>query len=277
MKIKIGILVVSCIAMAACGSATGGSTGSSSPGVGDAVVFKTSAIVYGEGKVEKVEGGKYEIRSGSNIAKADVADVYRLPTPGSKVEVQPGDVVVAFQRETYWSAGEVKAVNGNVIEVEPVSGSKINAAPDKVVKVSSTATADVKGEVAKKVFEDTGKTKKPVLPEDWKPKKGEKVAAQWSFGSWHVAIIKNVNANNADIDWQNGWSDSSVALDKLAPYPTETGEMPAVGSYVIVRPQSDIQEWKFATVLSLSGGDAEVKFADGKTTKAKKIDIIPLG
>ena len=117
MKIKIGVFIVSCILMAACGGATGGLTGSSAPAVGDSVVFKTSAIVYGEGKVEKVEGGKYEIRSGSNIAKADAADVYALPKAGSKTEIKPGDIVVAFQRETYWSAGEVKAVNGDVIEV----------------------------------------------------------------------------------------------------------------------------------------------------------------
>lgn len=269
---KIVVFAILCSIASACG----GVAGSSTPKVGDAVVFKTSAVVYGEGKVEKVEDGKYEIRSGSNIAKADAADVYALPKAGSKAEIKPGDIVVAFQRETYWSAGEVKTVNGDVIEVEPVSGSKINAAPDKVVKVSSTAVADIRGEAAKKGFEEAGKVKKPVIPKDWKPKKDEKVAAQWSFGSWHVAIIKNVNANNADIDWQNGWSDSSVSLDKLAPYPTETGEMPAVGSYVIVRPQSDTQEWKFATVSSVSGTEAEVKFADGKTTKAKRIDLIPL-
>jgi hypothetical protein len=272
MKIKFGIIIILGVAVAACG----GAEGSSNPKVGDAVVFKTSAVVYAEGKVEKVEGGKYEIRSGSNIAKADSADVYPLPKPGSKTEIQAGDIVVAFQRETYWSAGEVKAINGDVIEVEPISGSKINAARDKVVKVSSTAVADIKGEAAKKSFEETGKTKKPVIPKDWKPKKDEKVAAQWSFGTWHVAIIKNVNANNVDIDWQNGWSDSSVSLDKIAPYPTDTGEMPAAGSYVLVRPQSDTQEWRFATVSSVSNGEAEVKFADGKTTKAKRIDLIPL-
>jgi hypothetical protein len=274
MKIKTGILIIVCAALAACGGAIGGTGAGSSPKVGDSVVFKTSPVVYGEGKVEKVEGGKYEIRSGNNIQKADANDVY--PMPKGKSEIQPGDIVVAFQRETYWSAGEVKAVNGDVIEVEPVSGSKINAAPDKVVKVSATAVADIKGEIAKKGFEEAGKSKKPVLPKDWKPKKDEKVAAQWSFGSWHVAIIKNVNANNVDIDWQNGWSDSSVALDKIAPYPTGSGEPPAQGSYVIVKPQSDTQEWKFATVASVSGSEAEVKLADGKTQKVRNTDFITL-
>lgn len=274
MKIKIGVLIISCVAIAACGGAIGGTKAGSGPAVGDTVVFKTSSVVYGEGKVEKIEGGKYEIRSGSNIQKADANDVY--PMPKGKTEIQPGDIVVAFQRETYWSAGEVKAVNGDVVEIEPVSGSKINAAPDKVLKVSATAVADIKGEMAKKSFEEAGKSKKPVLPKDWKPKKGEKVAAQWSFGSWHVAIIKNVNQNNVDIDWQNGWSDGSVALDKIAPYPTGTAAMPPEGSYVIVKPQSDTQEWKFATVASVSGAEAEVKMADGKTQKVRNTDFIAL-
>lgn len=272
-RLSIILIIAAAAGLAGCGGAVAGLSGDSAPKVGDSVVFKTSSIVYGEGKVEKVEAGKYEIRSGSNIAKADAADVY--PLPKGKSDIKAGDIVVAFQRETYWSAGEVKAVNGDVIEVEPVSGSKINAAADKVLKVSSTAVADIKGEMSKKGFEETGKTKKPVLPKDWKPRKGEKVAAQWSFGSWHVAIIKNVNRNNVDIDWQNGWSDGSVALDKIAPYPTG-GALPAVGTYVIVKPQSDTQEWKFATITSTTGDEAEVKFADGKTQKAKSSDIIAL-
>lgn len=273
-NLQIAVVLILAGVLAGCAGSVAGVGGGSSPKVGDSVVFKTSSVVYGEGKVEKVEAGKYEIRSGNNIQKADVNDVY--PMPKGKSEIQPGDIVVAFQRETYWSAGEVKAINGDVVEVEPVSGSKINAAADKVMKVSATAVADIKGEIAKKGFEDAGKSKKPVLPKDWKPKKGEKVAAQWSFGSWHVAVIKNVNQNNVDIDWQNGWSDGSVALDKIAPYPTGSGEMPATGAYVIVKPQSDTQEWKFATIASVSGSDAEVKMADGKTQKVRNTDFIEL-
>jgi hypothetical protein len=276
MKTANAILVLAATAfLVGCGGAIGGSAGNA-PKVGDNVVFKASATVYSEGKVEKIEGGKYEIRTGSNIAKADAADVYPMPSAREKSDFKAGDLVVAFQRETYWAAGEVKNVLGDVIEVEPVSGTKINAGHDKVIRVSPSAVADIKQSIEKKGFEEIGKSKKPVLSKDWKPKRGDKVAAQWSFGTWHVAIIKNVNANNVDIDWQNGWSDGSVGLDKIAPYPSAATTPPAIGAYVIVKPPTDAQEWKFATVSSVSGDEIEVKFADNKAQRIKKADIIVL-
>lgn len=275
-RIKTLILFAVLVILGGCGGAVTKLSGDSKPQVGDTVVFKSSAVVYNEGKVEKVEGGKYEIRSGNNIAKADAADVYALPKAGEKSDVKTGDFVVAFSREIYWTGGEVKNVTADLVEVQPDTGAKLNVAPDKIIKVSPAAVADIKQSFESKAFEELGKTKKPVLPKDWKPKKGEKVAAQWSFGSWHVAIVKNVNANNIDIDWQNGWSDGTVAADKIAPYPTAANMMPKINDYVIVKPQSDTAEWKFATVTAVNGQEIEVKLADGKTQKVKNVDFIAL-
>lgn len=180
----------------ACGSltdkVTGGSAGAK-PAVGDTVLFKSGPVNYSEGKVEKVEGGKYEIRFKDSIAKPDAGDVYTLPKSGAKADVKAGDFVVAFSTEIYWVGAEVKNVTNDSIEVEKASGGKLNVAHDKIIKVSPTAIADIKQNVEAKAFEDLGKTKKPVLPKDWKPKAGDKIAAQWSFGSWHPAEIKHVN------------------------------------------------------------------------------------
>ncbi len=246
------------------------------PKVGDTVVFKSSAILYSEGKVEKLEGGKYEIRSGNNIVKTDAADVYPLPAAGTKSDVKAGDIVIAFSREVHWSGGEVKNITAEIVEIEPVSGQKLNVPHDKMIKISPAAIADIKQNMEKRGFDDAGKTKKPVLPKDWKPKRGEKVAAQWSFGTWHVAIVKNVNANDIDLDWQNGWSDGSVAKDKVAPYPGAANAMPKVNDYVIVKPVNETAEWRFATVVAVSGQEAEVKFGDGKTQKLRNTDLIGL-
>ena len=252
------------------------SGGGSKPKVGDTVLFKTGPIIYSEGKVEKIEGTKFEIRAGDAIAKPDASDVYVLPKAGSKTDAKVGDFVVAFNYQTYWEGGEVKGVTDSLVEVEKASGGKLNVAQEKIVKVSAAAIADIKQSIEAKAFEDAGKSKKPILPKDWKPKAGDKVAAQWSFGSWHVAIIKHVNPNNIDIDWQNGWSDGTVSPDKIAAYPTTANAIPKVGDYVIVRPDSDTQEWKFATVTTISGQEIDVKFSDGKTKKLKNTDFISM-
>ena len=282
------LLLIACASVffSACGMIGGASSGNgeTKPGaadvsklkVGDTVVFKSSATAYNEGKIEKIEGGKYEVRSGNNIAKPDAGDIYVPAATGAKSDVKAGDIVVAFSNDLYWTGGEVKAVNGDVIEVEKAGGGKLNAAPDKIIRVSPKAIADIKGEIDSKAFEDLGEKKVPVNPKDWKPKKGDKIAAQWSLGSWHVAVIKNVNTNNVDIDWQNGWSDGTAPLDKIAPYPTAANAMPKTGDYVILKPTSDSGEWEFAVVTTVSGSEAEVKLADGKTQKVKNTEFIGL-
>lgn len=274
---KLLLLLCAGLILSACGAVSDKIAGGGAKSqVGDTVLFKSGAVNYSEGKVEKIEGSKFEIRSNSNIAKADAADVYAMPKAGAKSDAKTGDFVVAFSNEIYWVGGEVKNVTADLIEVEKASGGKLNVAHDKVVKVSPAAVADIKQNIEAKAFEDAGKSKKPVLPKDWKPKAGEKVAAQWSFGSWHVAVIKHVNAANVDIDWQNGWSDGTVARDKIAAYPTAANAMPKVNDYVIVKPQSDTQEWKFAVVTAVTGQDVEVKFSDGKTSKIKSLDFIAM-
>lgn len=271
--------------LTACGATVGKQGGNSAktesgsgekPQAGETVLFKTGPVNYAEGKVEKVEGGKYEIRSKDNIARPDAADVYRLPEAGAKIDAQPGDFVAAFNYEIYWEGGEVKNISDDVIEVEKASGGKLTVARDKIVKVSPAAVAAIKQAVSAKAFEDAGKQKKPVLPAGWKPKQGEKVAAQWTFGTWHVAVIKHVNANNIDIDWQNGWSDGTIAKDKVAPYPTAANPMPNVGDYVIIKPQNDISAWTFAIVMAANNQEIEAKSADGKTQKVKNTDFIPM-
>jgi len=279
------LLLMACASLffSACGMISSGSgnaetkTGTADAAklkVGDQVIFKSSSTAYSEGKIEKIEGGKYEVRSGNNIAKPDAGDIYVPPASGAKADVKAGDIVVAFNNDLYWTGGEVKSVNGDVIEVEKATGGKLNVAPDKIIRVSPKAIADIRGEIDTKTFEDLGKKKTPVTPKDWKPKKGEKIAAQWALGSWHVAVIKNVNTNNVDIDWQNGWSDGTAPLDKIAPYPTAANVMPKVSDYVIVKPTSDGGEWEFAVVTAINGSEAEVKLADGKTQKVKSTEFI---
>ena len=251
-------------------------SGSTKAQAGEMVLFKSGPVNYSEGKVEKVEDGKYEIRSKDSIAKPAAADIYALPKDSAKSDVKVGDYVVAFNYEIYWEGGEVKNVTDDLVEVEKASGGKLDVAHDKIVKVSPAGIAAIKQAVEAKAFEDLGKTKKPVLPANWKPKPGDKIAGQWAFGSWHPAELKHVNANDVDIEWKNGWKNGNISRDKIAPYPTGTSPMPKANDYVIVRPTNDTSEWKFAVVTSVSGQEAEVKFADGKTQKVKNTDFIAM-
>lgn len=285
---KLLLLICVSFFLSACGAVTekisgesksGGETKTSTGGkpvAGDTVLFKAGPINYSEGKVEKVEGGKYEIRSKDSIAKPSVADVYALPKENAKSDVKVGDYVVAFNYEIYWEGGEVKSVTDDLVEVEKATGGKLNVSHDKIVKVSPAGIAAIKQSIEAKAFEDLGKTKKPVLPANWKPKPGMMVAAQWAFGSWHPAELKHVNANDVDIEWKNGWKNGNIAKDKIAPYPTGSGAMPNTNDYVIVRPTSEFSEWKFAVVTSVSGQEIEVKFSDGKTQKVKNTDFIAM-
>ncbi|MGI8786352.1 MAG: hypothetical protein ACR2HG_01140 [Pyrinomonadaceae bacterium] len=274
----IGLFLTACGAISekVKGDDKNAEAGNGKPQVGDTVLFKNGPINYAEGKIDKTDGGKYEIRLNDSIAKPDASEIYALPKAGSKTDVKPGDIVVAFNYDKYWEGGEVKNVTDDLVEVEKATGGKLNVAHDKIIKVSPKGIADIKQNIEAKAFEDLGKTKKPFLPKDWKPKEGEKVAAQWSFGSWHVAVIKHINANNIDIDWQNGWSDGTVATDKVAPYPTAASPMPKANDYVILKPSSDSGEWKFAVVTSVTGQEAEVKLADGKTQKVKNTEFIAM-
>ena len=281
---KIGLIILASLFFTACGGGgalagklTGASSSGSKPQPGETVIFKTAPQVYAEGKVEKVEGTKYEIRYGNTIGKPDAMDVYALPAAGSKTDVKVGDTVVAFSREGFWAGGTVTNVADDVVEVQPADrGSKLNVPHEKIVQVSPAAVADIKKYAASKDFEETGKTKKPVLPAGWKPRAGDRVAAQWAFGSWHPAEIKHVNANDVDIEWKNGWKNGNISRDKIAPYPTAASPMPKTDDYVIVRPTNDTSDWKFAIVTAVSGQEAEVRFADGKTQKLKAGDFIAM-
>lgn len=179
---KLLLLACAGIFLSACGAAAEKAGGESKSGgsaakmqTGDTVVYKTGPINYNEGKVEKYEAGKYEIRSGSSIPSVDAADVYALPKAGAKSDVKTGDYVVAFSREIYWEGGEVKNVSDDFVEIQSAGGEKRNVAPEKVGKVSPAAIADIKQSIAAKAFDDAGKTKKAVLPEKWKPRAGDKI------------------------------------------------------------------------------------------------------
>ncbi|MEO6390744.1 MAG: DUF4537 domain-containing protein [Pyrinomonadaceae bacterium] len=290
MKITLLVALLA-FGMLACGSSKTANDGSTSSGdpkpgttstkpkVGDTAVYKFSPQGYVEGKVEKIDGSRYEFKYGTSIEKVDADDVHPLPAAGAKADVKAGDIVVARDRDrdNYWAGSVVKNVTPDLIEVENIDNGKVSSVShEKVIKVSPASAAEFKkyGEV--KAFEKMATSKALVVPPGYKPKVGEKVVARWEASSWYPGVVKSVTGTDAMIDWPS-FPDSKVSIDRVAPFPKAEGAtMPKVDDFILVRPASETSSWSFARVVSVSGQTMEVKFADGKSSSLKAGDFIAL-
>lgn len=276
---KLWLIVAASLLLAACGGGAGTNTASSeagsgaaSPKVGDTVVYKFSQQGYVEGKVEKIEGSRYEIKYGTSTNKVDSVDVHALPKAGEKANIQAGDVVVARVRDAYWPGSIVKSVSPDVIEIEVIeNGSSISVPHEKVIKVSPSAAAEFKKYATQVGFIKEAKSKRPNAPAGYKPKAGERVVAEWSAGAWWVGEVVSVSGDKAKLKWPASFPESELAFDKVMPYPkAETSTtLPKQGDFVLVRPADDKGQWHYAQVTSVSAQSAEAKLADGKTRPVK--------
>jgi hypothetical protein len=284
---KFWLIIAASILLAACGGAGTGtnSAGGDAPAkaadvkVGDTVVFKFSQQGYVEGKVEKIEGSRYEIKYGTSTDKVDSVDAHPLPKAGEKASVQAGDVVVVREREAYWPGSIVKNVSPDIIEVEVIeNGRQLSVPHEKVIKVSPAAAAEFKRYSTEVGFMKEAKSKRPKAPAGYKPKPGERVVAEWSAGAWWVGEIINVSNDKAKIKWPASFPDSELAFDKVMPYPkAETAKtLPKQGDFVLVRPADDRGQWHYAQVTSVTGDTAEVKLGDGKTRSVKADQYLAL-
>jgi predicted small lipoprotein YifL len=250
---------------------------SAKPKIGETAVYKFSPQGYVEGKVEKIEGSRYEFKYGTSIEKVDSVDVHPLPAAGAKADVKAGDIVVAFSHDTYWAGSTVKSVTDDVVEVENLDDGKVSSvAHEKVVKVSPAAAAEFKRYGEKKAFIKTASSKRLVVPAGYKPKAGEKVVAQWGSESWYPGVVKSVTGDDALIDWPS-FPDSTISIDRVAPFPKAEGAiMPKANDFILVRPDNESFNWDFAQVTSVSGQEMEVKLADGKTKTVKAGNFVSL-
>ena len=280
---QLWLIAAVSLLVAACGGAgtKNGSETSSAPApkVGDTVVFKFSRQGYVEGKVDKIEGSRYEIKYGTSTSKVESTDVHALPKAGEKVSVQAGDVVVARARESYWPGGVVKSVSPDVIEVEVIeNGNTISAPHERVIKVSPASAAEFKKYAGEVGFLKNARAKRPKAPAGYKPKQGERVVAEWSANAWWVGEVTNVSGDKAKIKWFASFPESELPMEKIMPYPkAETATtLPKQDDFVLVKPADDKSQWHYAQVTSVGGQTAEVKLADGKTRSIKADEYIAL-
>ena len=282
---RLWLMVATSVLLTACGGAgtkpDGGGAGSSATAlkVGDTVVFKTSRQGYHEGKVEKVEGSRYEIRYGTSTEKVESVDVHALPQAGEKLNVQPGDAVAVHSDNIYWPGGVVKSVTPEVIEVEIIeSGRELNVPHEKVIKVSPASAAELKKYADEMGFLKKAKAKRPQAPAGYKPKPGDRIVAEWSAGAWWPGEVISVSGEKVKIKWPASFPDSELPLEKVMLYPKAgtTTAMPKQGDFVLAKPGDDKSQWQYAQVTSVSGQTAEVKLANGKTRSIKADEYIVL-
>jgi hypothetical protein len=254
-------------------SADKASSSGAKPAVGDTAVFKFSRQGYVEGKVQSIDGTRYKLLYGQSAQTVDASDVYAMPKAGTKVELNPGDIVVAYQREAYWPGAEVKNASGDVVQVQIVSnGDSLNVPPEKIIKINSAAAAEFKAYALEVAFLKNAKTGRPHPPADYKPKTGERVVAEWTDKTWYIGDVVSASGNKVSIKWPASFPQSQLTLERVFPYPAPAAS-PKANDFLIVKQDSEHQSFAFAQVTSVSGSSVEVKLADGKTRTVKQGDF----
>lgn len=241
--------------------------------VGDSAVFKFSRQGYVEGKIQSIDGTRFKMLYGQSTQTADAVDVYPLPQTGAKVDVKPGDIVVAYRRDAYWPGAEVKSASNDVIEVQVVSdGDTLNVPNEKVIKVNPAAAAEFKQYAQEVAFLKAAKGGRPHPPADFKPKAGERVVAEWTDKTWYVGDVVSASSRKAKIKWPASFPESELILEKVLPYPARAAS-PKANDFLIVKQDSEKQSFAYGQVTSVNGGSVEVKLADGKTRTVKQGDF----
>jgi hypothetical protein len=237
---------------------------------GDSAVFKFSRQGYVEGKIQSIDGTRYKMLYGQSTQTADAVDVYPLPQTGAKVDLKPGDIVVAYRRDAYWPGAEVKSVSGDVIQVQVISdGDTLNVPNEKVIRINPAAAAEFKQYAKEVAFLKAAKGGRPHPPSSYKPKAGERVVAEWTDKTWYIGDVISASSRSAKIKWPASFPESELVLEKVLPYPAPN-MTPAVNNFLVVKPERETSAFVYGQVTSVNGGTVEVKLADGKTRTARQ-------
>lgn len=248
--------------------------------VGDTVVAKWSSGSFYEGKVESVDSTKIKVAwlDGSAASQVDTSDVYEIPAAGSKPDAKVGDMVLAKTGTgTVWSGAEITGIEGDVYKVQAVgSASAVNVSAEKMIKISSATAADFKDKASATDFLQEAQTRKPTVPQEFKPKKGDKVVGEWTTNSWYSGKIDNISGTKISVAWDDGSKPSAVDASKIIPLPTASdSNMPKENQFLLIKPASG-SKWEFAKAGAVKGTSVEAKLSDGQTKTLNAGDFVLL-
>lgn len=285
------LLLLMCVSimLSACGAvgdkAGGGNTAppadKDKPKAGDVIVAKWAAGSFYEGKIDKIDGTKFTIAwlDNSSPSVVDAVDVYSIPRAGSKPDVKAGDLVLAKTGTgTVWTGAEITSIDGAVYKVKAVTGDTVsNVAEELIIKVPPAVAADLKDKAGATSFLKEAQKGKPAIPSDFKPKKGDKVIAEWSTNTWYTGVIDSVSGTNIFVAWDDKSKPSAVNSNRIVPIPTAASgkDMPTVSQFLLIKPEGG-SKWDFAQAVTINGTSVEVKLANGQSKTLKPGEFVLL-
>ena len=248
--------------------------------VGDTVVAKWTGNSFYEGKIEEIDSGKITVRwnDGSSASKIDESDVYAIPKSGNTPDVKVGEMVLAkVGSSSYWNGAEIVEIEDGVYGVKTVENAQTSSVDaNKILKITPATAANLKQKAGSTDFLKNAQSKKPEMAANYKPKKGDKVLAQWSTSSWWSGIVTKIDGGKTTIAWDDGSKPSDVTNDKVMAHPTESNaKIPAVGQFVLVKPETG-SKWIYAQTVSVENRNIEIKDSTGKTRTVKADECVPL-
>ena len=246
------------------------------PKVGDSVIAKWSSSSYHEGKVKSIDGTKAKIIWAGEQSEEDVDMTNVYPLPKAKTEVTAGDFVLAKSIDSdAWYNAQVEKIGDGFIEVKQTSEANTFKTPaDRIIKVSGITAEDFKKELAETNFTSEATKHRPIVLDNYVPKVGEKVLAEWTENNWYTGKVKKVSADKINIAWLDNSNPSDVSLAGVAPLPEGNSELPSANDYILVKENNN--HWLYAQVISAIGNNIEVKFADRENQTIKSSDFAML-
>jgi len=152
----------------------------------------------------------------------------------------------------------------------------VNVPAEKIIKVSSATAADFKDKAGATDFLKDAQAARPTVPPDFKPKKGDRVVAEWTKNSWYSGKIDNISGSNIYVAWDDLSKPSAVTPDKAMPMPTgKDAQMPNANQYLLIKPENG-SKWQHSQASSVNGSNVEAKLPDGKTRTVKSSEFILL-
>jgi hypothetical protein len=248
-----------------------GSSGSTS--------FTSGTIVKLEGDNVTIEYGEPN-KEGNRSSRTESRS--RAWFPGVTPDmVKPGDTLACRHESmgTWWSACQLKSIEGSVFTVVDDNDRSKNLPGDALMRPDPVTQKDIKDQLERErkmrewdeSFRASGK---PARPANWKPKASDKILIAFGGSSWYPGTVKAIKGNKFTVHWDtSNWSDSEKDDDEIAPFPRGPAKVKP-GQFVLGKGTFD--GWDPYKVEAVEGDIVSVSDRSGDTKKLNAKQIVAI-